>query len=165
MNILQQLAQSTNGNMTDAADITTLDPAVAAGLFVFVFIAFAITYVAFAIVLAQIFKKAGVASWIAWVPVYNSWKILEIGGQSGFWAVLTIVPFVNYVSSVFIYIAMYNIGLKLEKSSSFIVLGIFLPVVWYIWLAVDSSKWNGAIGAPSKAIEHNGGSVPPVAAV
>lgn len=116
----------------------------------------AISYVISAIFLGRIFIKAGIASWIAWVPFYNTWKILEIGGRQGFWAVLAIIPFVNYVSIVFVYMAMYNIGLKLGKSGSFVVLGIFLPLVWIIWLAVDSSKWNKTLGVPSIAVEHTG---------
>lgn len=52
-------------------------------------------------------------------------------------------------------IGMYNIGLKLGKSSSFVLLAIFLPLVWLIWLAVDKSTWNESLGEPSKAIEHS----------
>jgi hypothetical protein len=109
-----------------------------------------ISYVVAAISLMKIFTKAGVPSWIAWVPFYNNWKMLEIGGQRGFWAVLAIIPIVNIASAVFVYIAMYHIGLKLGKSGSFLVLGIFLPVVWMLWLAFDKSTWNeGASPAPS----------------
>lgn len=99
-------------------------------------------YVIYALLMGQIFKKAGVPRWIAWVPFYNNWKLLELGGQQGFWAVLAIIPFVNIASAVFMYIAMYHIGLKLNKSGAFILWGIFLPIVWFAWLALDSSKWN-----------------------
>lgn len=108
-------------------------------IYVFAFIAI---YVIYSLLTAKIFKKAGVPGWIAWVPFYNSWKMLELGGQQGFWAVLAIVPFVNIASAVFMYIAMYHIGLKLGKSGAFVLWAIFLPLVWFIWLAVDSSKWS-----------------------
>lgn len=100
-------------------------------------------YIIFALLMGRIFKKAGVESWKAWVPVYNNWVLLELGGQQGFWAVLALVPVVNIVAAVFIYIAMHNIGLKLGKEGAFVLLAIFLPVVWLIWLAVDSSTWEG----------------------
>lgn len=134
---------------------TSTDPAVAAGIaafFIFFYLVLiAAIYVVSAIFLGKLFKKAGVPSWIAWVPFYNSWKMLEIGGQQGFWAVLAIIPIVSIVSLVFHFIAMYHIGLKLGKSGAFVVLGIFLPIVWLIWLAVDKSKWNekAAGAAPS----------------
>ena len=143
MTFLSTIAQYTTTTTTTTTDI---DPAVVAavtgGLIIFTLIAAAIGYVVYAIFLGRLFKKAGVESWIAWVPFYNTWKLLEIGGQPGFWAVLTIVPVVSYVSIVFMYTAMYHIGLKLGKSGTFVLLAIFLPIVWLIWLAVDKSKWH-----------------------
>jgi hypothetical protein len=134
---------------------TTVDDATVAaitGLFFFIYILIAIaSYVITAIFLGKIFKKAGLASWPAWVPIYNFWKALEIGGQQGFWSILSVVPYVNIVSAVFMYISMYHIGLKLGKSGAFVVLGIFLPIVWVIWLAVDKSVWNDSLGKRSLA--------------
>lgn len=128
-----------------------------AGLFLFmlffVLIISVALYAVHAFLLGKIFTKAGVPAWKAWVPVYNSWVTLELGGQQGFWAVLALVPVVNIVSVVFLYIAMYNIGLKLGKEGAFVLLAIFLPLVWYIWLAVDGSTWKGkhaAKTAPAK---------------
>ena len=108
--------------------------------FLFFFLLFAVvSYAVTAWLLGRIFKKAGVEQWIAWVPIYNNWKLLEIGGQQGFWAVLAIIPFVNIVAAIFTYIAMYHIGKKLGKEDWFIVLAIFLPLVWLVWLAFDDS--------------------------
>ncbi len=129
--------------------------AISAGLIIFGLILAAVSYVVSAILLGRIFKKANIPAWIAWVPFYNTWKLLEMGGQSGFWAVLAIIPVVSYVSIVFLYIATYNIGLKFGKTGAFVLMAIFLPLVWLIWLAVDKSVWNNAAGVPSKAIEHN----------
>jgi hypothetical protein len=164
MNTLLQFAQSSYDYTYTTSNV---DAGTAAGLSIgiilFSLVVTVIAYVVSALLLGRIFKKAGIESWIAWVPFYNSWKLLEIGGQQGFWAVLAIIPLVQYVSIVFIFIAMYNIGLKLGKSGTFVVWGIFLPIVWFIWLAVDSSTWNESLGAPSKAVEHLGGTTPPAA--
>lgn len=111
-------------------------------LVLFCVIASLISYVLVAFFLSRIFKKAGVASWKAWVPVYNTWVTLELGGQAGWWTILLFVPVANIVALVFLYIAMYYIGLKLGKSGAFVLLAIFLPIVWYIWLAFDQSRWN-----------------------
>lgn len=124
----------------------TTDPAATAAIvgvvFLFMFIFFVVAYAIGAFLLSRIFKKAGVPQWAAWVPVYNSWKLLELGNQQGFWAVLALIPFVNIVSAVFMYIAMYHIGKKLGKEDWFILLAIFLPIVWMIWLGFDDSKWD-----------------------
>lgn len=152
MSVLTYLAQSSQyyseysdgySTVSDGAAVA----AVSAVLFTFLFFASIIAYVIYALLLGFIFKKAGVPQWVAWVPFYNVWKMLEIGGQPGFWAVLSIIPIVNIVSLVFIYIAMYNIGLRLQKEGWFVLLAIFLPLVWAIWLAFDGSKWQPAGGA------------------
>jgi hypothetical protein len=156
MNILSHIAQSSiyETHSTTANVEPEVAGVVVAGI-AFLYIFFTIvSYVVTAILLARIFKKAGIASWSAWVPIYNSWRLLEIGGQQGFWSLLFFVPVLNIVSTVFLYIAMYNIGLKLGKSGQFVLLAIFLTLVWLVWLAVDKSTWNNALGAPSKAPEH-----------
>jgi hypothetical protein len=101
-----------------------------------------IAYVILALLLSRIFKKTGIDQWIAWVPVYNTWKLLELGDQKGYWAILMILPFISYVALVFYYIALYRIGLKFGKESWFVVIGIFIPLIWFGWLALDDSKWH-----------------------
>lgn len=153
MNILTTLAQSSYDYSYDSYEYSTnsmtpADEAAAAvfGVFalLFMFTIIAATYVVTALLTMRIFKKAGVEGWKAWVPFYNHWTLLELGNQKGFWAVLIIVPIVNIASTVFTYIAMYHIGLKLGKDGAFVLWAIFLPIVWYIWLAVDDSTWEKA---------------------
>jgi hypothetical protein len=112
-------------------------------LSLFIFLVAIAVYVVQALLLSRIFSKAGVETWKAWVPIYSNWVMLELGGQQGFWAVLMLVPVVNIVSAVFMFIAMYYIGLKLGKQGAFVLLAIFLPAVWLVWLAVDNSTWEG----------------------
>jgi len=152
MGILTNFGQSLSYTTSNG----TLDDAMAAAFILAILlvslIAGVILYLVIALSLMQIFKKAGVKQWIAWIPYYNSWKMLEIGGQPGFWAILGVVPVISIVTLVYTYIAMYHIGKKLGKDDSFMILAIFLPLVWYIWLAVDKSKWHDkASSAPSLA--------------
>jgi len=103
-----------------------------------------ICYVVFSFILSRIFKKAGIKQSIAWIPIYNSWKLLEMGDQKGFWAILALVPVVNIASAIFMYIAMYHIGKKFGKEDWFVAIAILLPPVWMIWLAFDKSVWQGS---------------------
>lgn len=110
--------------------------------------------------LSRIFKKAGVKTSIAYIPIYNAWKLLEIGGQKGFWI------FVPVANIIFTIIAAYNIGKKLGKEDWFVILYIFVPLVWIIILGFDKSQWDG--GNPQGAIDMNMGGAPapqPVAPV
>lgn len=138
----------TTTTSTYTTETSSLSPdaalAMMSGLIIFYIIMIAVMYVINAIFLGKIFKKAGVESWIAWVPFYNTWKMLEIGDQKGAYMLFVLVPFVGpIILTVFLYISMYKIGLKLGKSGAFVLLAIFIPIVWLIWLAIDDSKWNG----------------------
>ena len=44
---------------------------------------------------------------------------------------------------------MYHISQKFGKEDWFFILGIFIPIVWFIILAVDKSTWNGAPAQPT----------------
>lgn len=164
MNILQQLAYTSYDYSTydsSSSSLSSADSAAIAGfalvIYGFMFLLLIAQYVVTSLCLMRIFKKAGVTPWIAWVPFYNTWKLLELGGQQGFWAILAIIPFVNIVSAVFFYIALYHIGRKLGKDGIFLLWAIFVPLVWFIWLAVDKSTWNEqGSNAPSIA-----GNTPP----
>lgn len=129
---------------------TTL--ALSAGVIIFSLIFALAFYVLYSIMLGKIFNKAGIEGWKAWVPVYNSWVMLELGGQKGYWAVVALIPFIGIIGAIFMYIAMYYISLGFGKESIFVLLAIFLPVVWVIWLAVDSSKWKAVIPVESSAV-------------
>lgn len=158
MNILTTLAQSSYDYSYDyyesSSSVTPADEATAAvfGVFAILFtLVMAVAmYVIMSLLTMRIFKKAGVEGWKAWVPFYNHWILLELGNQKGFWAILVVLPLVNIVSAVFTYIAMYHIGLKLGKDGAFVLWAIFIPIVWYIWLAVDDSKWQNDVKETSK---------------
>lgn len=125
--------------------------AIIAGLAIlFMGFIFLLSYVICAFLLARIFKKAGVPQWAAWVPIYNVWKMLELGGQQGFWSIFLLIPFANLVATIFMCIASYHIGKKLGKEDWFVLLAIFLPVVWLIWLAFDDSEWPAPKSAHKK---------------
>lgn len=126
--------------------------AAAATMMVFVLVSALIGYVIGAFLLSRIFKKAGVEPWKAWVPIYNTWVMMELGDQKGYWAVLMLIPVVNIVAVIFLIIAEYKIGLKLGKEGAFVLLAIFLPIVWLIWLAFDKSTWEGKGPAAQPAV-------------
>lgn len=118
--------------------------------FLFVFIGIAIylvvlvgVYVLFAWMLSRVFQKAGVERWKAWVPIYNTWVLLEMGGQMGWISILGFIPVVNIVAVIFLCIAIYHLNAGFGKpGAGWLVLFIFLPLVWLIVQAFDSSYWD-----------------------
>ncbi|MDB5165746.1 MAG: hypothetical protein JWM00_636 [Candidatus Saccharibacteria bacterium] len=128
---------------------SSLDPSTYTGIMIGVIVLTLVLYIVFSIFTAKIFQKAGEAAWKAWVPVLNSWVFLELGGQKGWIALLSllaIIPFIGWIGSiialVFMAIAAYRIGLNLQKEGWFVLLYVLVSPVWLIWLAVDSSKWT-----------------------
>ena len=99
-------------------------------------------YIVSGIAFMKLFRKVGVEPWAAWVPFFNNWRLLEVGGQEGWFAVLSIVPFGNYVSAVFIAIAGHKIGRAFRKDGAWTVLFIFLPFVWAWLLANDPAPYE-----------------------
>src|SRR3954468_1140722 len=83
-----------------------------------------------AFALMSLFRKVGVAPWIGWVPYYNTWTVLELGGQPGPLALLSLAPYGNYAVLVFLAISHHRTGIAFGKDTGWVVLAIFVPFVW-----------------------------------
>jgi|GEM_PF-451841 hypothetical protein len=104
-----------------------------------------------AIALGKIFKKAGIASWIAWVPFYNMWKLFEIGQFNGALSLLILIPFAGpFIYLVLSIIACYRIGLSFGKSGAYVLLYVFLSPIWLGLLGFGRDQWNGAQQQPAQ---------------
>jgi len=99
-------------------------------------------YVVNAFALMSLFRKVGVAPWIGWVPYYNTWTVLELGGQPGPLALLSLAPYGNYVVLVFLAIAHHRTGIAFRKDTGWVVLAIFLPFVWAFLLGRDEEVYR-----------------------
>ncbi len=124
-----------------------------------------VAYVVTALCLARFFRKVGVEEWIAWVPVYSGWKFLEVGGLPGVYVLFGLIPYGGIVTIVFTALAMHRIGIAFGKEAAWVVLGIFLPWVWWLLLARAEEtyrpEWIAAAGYPPPRA--GTGSAPPVA--
>lgn len=124
--------------MVDAAMAVDLTVAyvwsLVSGLAVYVFYGFA---------LMGIFRKAGLKAWPAWVPLFNTWRVLQLGGQKGWWVLIGLIPVVGtLLYLVFLIMAGLKIQEAFGKPGVFFVLAILLTPVWYGIIAWDSSVWR-----------------------
>lgn len=122
----------------DAAETAGLTIAIVwsavSGLAVYVFYGFALT---------GIFRKAGLKTWPAWVPLFNTWRVLQLGGQKGWWALIALVPAVGtLLYLVFLITAGFKIQQAFGKPGPFFILAILVTPVWYGILAWDGSVWR-----------------------
>lgn len=119
----------------------TGDPA---GSFIGLIVALAF-YLVVAYFYSRMFEKAGIESWKGWVPVVNNWHIYKLGGFGGWWAILGLIPFVNFVALIILWIAFYRVGKGFGKPGPYVLMAIFsfLLPVWAGIIATDSSRWQG----------------------
>ncbi|GAA1789472.1 hypothetical protein GCM10009748_25230 [Agromyces lapidis] len=111
-----------------------------------------LVYVLNGIFVSKIFVKTGAEGWPAWLPIYNSWRLLEIGGQAGWLALLALVPGGSIVTVVFLIIAVNNINRGFGKTTGWTVLYFFLPLVWGAYLAYGRTEpWRAPAPAGSWA--------------
>ena len=124
-----------------------------------------VNYLLTAITLMLFFRKVGVTPGLAWVPVYNYWKWLEVGSQPGPLALLVLVPGAAIVTRIFLILGMHRSDIAFGKSTECVVLAIFLPWLWCILLAQPSEQYQperlAAHGYPPPRAGY--GSVPAVA--
>jgi hypothetical protein len=130
-------------------------------------------YVLHAIGFSRLFRKTGIESWIGWVPYYNVWKLLELGGQPGWMVLIALIPGASIVLLVFLIFAEHRIGIAFGKDTGWTVLAVFLPWLWAILLSRDSEVYDprrlAAFGYPpptvgygaSTAYAPNPGTQPP----
>lgn len=116
-------------------------------VFAFAMLSYAIS----AYLLSTVFRKAGIARWKAWVPFYNHYIFLEMGGFSGWWVLLNILlpaQLFGWIAglgfTVLLVVAAYRIGLDFQKpSKGWGVLYFLFPAVWCAIIGFDSSYYQG----------------------
>ncbi|MEO5920711.1 MAG: DUF5684 domain-containing protein [Pseudolysinimonas sp.] len=115
-------------------------------------VALLISYLLMSITLMLFFRKVGVTPGLAWVPIYSTWKWLEVGSQPGALALLRLVPGAGLVTSVFLVIGMHRSDIAFGKSTEWIALAILVPWLWCILLSQPTEQyhpeWLAARGYP-----------------
>jgi hypothetical protein len=109
---------------------------------IFIGVVLLISYLLTAITLMMFFRKVGVAPGLAWVPVYNTWKWLEVGGQPGPIALVQLIPGAAIVTSIFLILGMHRSDIAFGKGTEWIVLAIFLPWLWCILLSQPGEQYR-----------------------
>ncbi len=154
MSVLSTLAQTTTyyTSTSSSSDAGAAIVAVIVSLFLIIIPLAIGLYIFGAIVLSKLFKKAGMKeTWPAWVPIYNTWKLLEISGYPG-WLVLVpiiigFIPIINilggFVGLAFTILLAIAVGRAYGKRDiGWIILLTILPIVGYAVLAFGDAKYT-----------------------
>jgi len=88
----------------------------------------------------KVFEKAGKPGWASIIPIYNSIVILQIAGRPVWWFLLFLIPIVNIVVGIIVYIDISKaFGHGVGFGWGLALLGfIFFPI-----LAWGDSRYQG----------------------
>lgn len=143
---------------------SSVDPSVFAVLGIGYFVAIVALYVWISLALSRVFRKSGVEAWKAWVPVLNTYELLQLGGFSGWFALLAFVPVGNIVLLVVLIMAYHRINLSFGHGTGMTVLAALLFPVWASILGFGSARWVGresaAPGGPLRSASPFGAGAP-----
>ena len=102
----------------------------------------------------KIFEKAGQPGWAAIIPVYNLIVMLDVQGRPKWWIIWYLIPFVNYVSGVVMFIIQcLDYAKRFGKDGGFVAGLILLNPIFLLILALGSAQYQGvsAAAAPPAA--------------
>ena len=101
----------------------------------------------------KIFTKAGKPGWAAIIPIYNFIVLLEIINKPVWWIVLILVPFVNFIIVIIMYMELAKV---FGKSTGFGIGLVLLGIVFFPMLAFGDATYQGAGGsADGGALDSN----------
>ena len=89
----------------------------------------------------KVFEKAGEPGWAAIVPIYNFYILLKIAGRPGWWLLLYLIPFVNFIISIIVSI---DVAKRFGKGTGFALGLVLLPFIFYPMLAWGDASYTAA---------------------
>lgn len=113
------------------------DGAAAAGLF---FLLFNLLVVIASVAgLWKVFVKANKPGWAALVPIYNLFVLAEVGGKPAWWAILLLIPLVNLIVLLLIFM---GIARNFGKSELYGIGLLFLGFIFFPLLGFGSARYK-----------------------
>jgi hypothetical protein len=88
----------------------------------------------------KVFTKAGQPGWASIIPIYNVYIWCKIVGRPGWWVILMLIPFVNFIILIILSIDMaksFGKGVGFGLGLAFLGI-IFLPI-----LGFGSAQYQG----------------------
>jgi hypothetical protein len=112
------------------------------GVFWLIYVAFIVLYLVAGWV---VYTKAGEQGWKSLIPIYNWYVLLKIVGRPGWWLILYLIPFVNFVIHIIVSI---DLAKSFGKGIGFALGLIFLAPIFYLILAFGPATYRGPAAAP-----------------
>jgi hypothetical protein len=96
----------------------------------------------------KVYTKAGKPGWAAIIPIYNLVVLLQIVRKPMWWIVMFLIPFVNFIFVILLYIELAK---AFGKGGGFAAGLIFLSIIFFPILGFGSSQYVLASAAAPNA--------------
>jgi len=90
----------------------------------------------------KVFTKAGKPGWASIIPIYNIIVLLSIAGKPTWWFILLLIPIVNLVIAILMYVALAE---KFGKGGGFAMGLVFLGFIFFPILGFGGAQYQGAV--------------------
>jgi len=87
----------------------------------------------------RVFDKAGQPGWACLVPIYNAYVMLKVAGKPGWWLLLMLIPVVNIVIFILVYLA---IAANFGKGAGYAIGMLLLPFIFWPMLAFGDAEYK-----------------------
>jgi uncharacterized membrane protein YhaH (DUF805 family) len=92
----------------------------------------------------KVYAKAEQPGWGALIPIYNVYLMLKIAGRPGWWLLLFMIPFVNWIMAIVVSI---DIAKSFGKGAGYGLGLAFLSFVFYPLLGFGDEQYLGPSAA------------------
>jgi hypothetical protein len=88
----------------------------------------------------KVFTKAGQPGWAAIIPIFNLYILCKVAGRPGWWLLLMLIPFVNFIIMIIVCI---DIAKNFGKGAGFGLGLAFLGFIFFPVLGFGSATYQG----------------------
>ena len=97
----------------------------------------------------KVFTKAGQPGWASIIPIYNLYIWCKIVGRPGWWIILMLIPFVNFVICMILCIDMAK---SFGKGAGFGIGLALLGIIFWPILGFGSAQYQGPSASSGMAV-------------
>ncbi|MUH43669.1 MAG: signal peptidase I [Actinobacteria bacterium] len=107
-----------------------------------------IVYLIACVPLALVYKKANESPVAAFIPIWNTIVLLKIVGKPIWWLLLLLIPIVNLIVVIILYIELAQC---FSKGTGFAIGLIFLSWIFLLILGAGDATYRGPAGTAQAA--------------
>jgi Family of unknown function (DUF5684) len=126
-----------NALLARASDFETTAPQAPSPIFMIISLVIVVLMIA---AMWKVFTKAGQPGWASLIPIYNVYVLCKIAGRPGWWLLLMLIPFVNFIILIILCI---DIAKSFGKGVGFGLGLAFLGFIFCPILGFGSAQYQG----------------------